>query len=183
MAHAPRASCSSSTTRRRIALMHARAARISSKSLRPTTTARTIGRIGATERSIPRGICGGSLSGCAVPRLDRDLDSAFAALSDSSRREMIRMLLHKPRRAGELAQGIAMSPQALSRHLRVLRKAGLVTEAGIEGGAGVRGCSVHPAAFQPVQLWLAQVEELWRGQLHAFKSYAESPQRGRKPKV
>lgn len=32
-----------------------------------------------------------------------------------SRREMIRMLLHKPRRAGELAQTVAMSPQALSR--------------------------------------------------------------------
>jgi hypothetical protein len=78
-----------------------------------------------------------------------NLDSAFAALSDSSRREMIRMLLHR-------------------RHLRVLRKAGLVSEEGIEDDARVRIYSVHPAAFQPVQQWLAQVEELWRGQLHAF---------------
>jgi DNA-binding transcriptional ArsR family regulator len=112
-----------------------------------------------------------------------DLDAAFAALSDSSRREMIRMLLHQPRRAGELAQGIAMSPQALSRHLRVLRKAGLVSEEGIEDDARVRVYSVHPAAFQPVQQWLAHVEELWRGQLHAFKSYAEHSQRRRKPKA
>jgi DNA-binding transcriptional ArsR family regulator len=66
------------------------------------------------------------------------LDAAFAALSDSSRREIIRMLLHKPRRADELAQSVAMSPQALSRHLRVLRKAGLVAEEGIEEDARVR---------------------------------------------
>jgi DNA-binding transcriptional ArsR family regulator len=92
-----------------------------------------------------------------------ELDAAFAALSDSSRREMIRMLLHKPRRAGELAEGVDMSPQALSRHLRVLRKAGLVSEEGIEADA--------------------QVEELWRCQLQAFKSYAESSARGRKPKT
>jgi DNA-binding transcriptional ArsR family regulator len=111
-----------------------------------------------------------------------ELNAAFAALSDASRREVIRMLLHKPRRAGELAQGINMSPQALSRHLRVLRKAGLVAEEGIEQDARVRIYSVHPAAFQPVQQWLAQIEELWRGQLQAFKSYAENSPRGRKAK-
>ena len=111
------------------------------------------------------------------------LDAAFAALSDSSRREMIRMLLQKPRRAGELADSVDMSPQALSRHLRVLRKAGLIAEEGIENDARVRVYSVQPTAFQPVQQWLAQVEDLWRGQLQAFKSYAESTQRGRKPRT
>jgi DNA-binding transcriptional ArsR family regulator len=109
-----------------------------------------------------------------------DLDAAFSALSDASRREMIRTLLHKPKRAGELAQSVNMSPQALSRHLRVLRRAGLVSEEGIEEDARVRIYSVHPAALQPVQQWLAQVEELWRAQLHAFKAYAENSQRGRK---
>ena len=93
---------------------------------------------------------------------------------------MIRALLHRPQRAGELAQSVNMSPQALSRHLRMLRKAGLVFEEGIENDARVRLYSVHPAAFQPVQQWLAQVEELWRGQLHAFKAYAESSPRNRK---
>jgi DNA-binding transcriptional ArsR family regulator len=105
------------------------------------------------------------------------LNAAFAALSDAGRREMIRVLLQKPRRAGELAACIAMSPQALSRHLRVLRKAGLVSEQGIEEDARVRVYSVHPAAFQPVQQWLAQAEDLWRRQLHSFKIYAENPRR------
>jgi DNA-binding transcriptional ArsR family regulator len=111
-----------------------------------------------------------------------NLDAAFNALSDTSRREIIRTLLQQPRRAGELAESIDMSPQALSRHLRILRRAGLVSETGIEHDARVRVYSVHAAAFQPVQQWLAQVEELWRGQLQAFKAYAENSQRGRKPK-
>jgi len=105
------------------------------------------------------------------------LNAAFAALSDASRREMIRVLLHRPRRAGELAECIDMSPQALSRHLRVLRKAGLVLEQGIENDARVRVYSVHPSAFEPVQEWMAQVEDLWRRQLHSFKAFAEGGRR------
>lgn len=105
------------------------------------------------------------------------LSAAFGALSDASRREMIRLLVQKPRRAGELAECINMSPQALSRHLRVLRKAGLVSEHGIENDARVRIYSVQAPAFEPVQHWIAQVEDLWRRQLHAFKSFAENPRR------
>jgi len=108
---------------------------------------------------------------------DIRLNAAFGALSDASRREMIRLLLQKPRRAGELAACVEMSPQALSRHLRVLRKAGLVSEQGIENDARVRVYSIHPDAFQPVQHWMAQVEGLWRRQLHAFKAFAENPRR------
>jgi DNA-binding transcriptional ArsR family regulator len=111
------------------------------------------------------------------------IDSAFAALSDASRREMIRVLLQKPRRAGELAECLDMSPQALSRHLRVLRKAGLISEQGIEEDARVRIYRVHPSAFQPVQQWMAQVEDLWRRQLLAFKSFAENPERAGKLKA
>jgi DNA-binding transcriptional ArsR family regulator len=106
-----------------------------------------------------------------------ELSAAFGALSDASRRQMIRLLLQKPRRAGELAECIDMSPQALSRHLRVLRKAGLVSEQGIERDARVRIYSVHATAFQPVQDFMAQVENLWQRQLQAFKAFAENPRR------
>jgi DNA-binding transcriptional ArsR family regulator len=113
---------------------------------------------------------------------DFQLNAAFGALADASRREMIRLLLQKPRRAGELAECIDMSPQALSRHLRVLRKAGLVSERGIENDARVRIYSVHANALQPVQHWMAQVEDLWRRQLQAFKAFAEDPRRAGKHK-
>ena len=113
---------------------------------------------------------------------NQHLDLAFAALADASRREVIRLLLHRPRRPGELAGCIDMSPQALSRHLRVLRRAGLIAEQGVDGDARARLYSVHPAAFQPVQGWMAQVEDLWRRQLDSFRTYAESAHRNRKPK-
>ncbi|HEY6620751.1 MAG TPA: metalloregulator ArsR/SmtB family transcription factor [Steroidobacteraceae bacterium] len=96
---------------------------------------------------------------------DFQLSAAFGALSDASRREMIRLLLQKPRRAGELAERVAMSAQALSRHLRVLRKAGLVSEQGVANDARVRIYSVHASAFEPVQHWMAQMENLWRRRL------------------
>jgi DNA-binding transcriptional ArsR family regulator len=111
-----------------------------------------------------------------------DLDATFAALSDATRREIIRNLLQKPRRAGELAAMVSMSPQALSRHLRLMRRAGLVVEEGIDSDARVRVYSVHPDAFAPVQSWLAEVEDAWRRQLQAFKAYAEHTQRSRKQK-
>ena len=109
-----------------------------------------------------------------------DLDATFVALSDATRREIIRNLLQKPRRAGELADMVSMSPQALSRHLRLMRRAGLVVEEGIDSDARVRVYSVHPDAFVPVQSWLAEVEDAWRRQLQAFKAYAEQTQRARK---
>ena len=111
-----------------------------------------------------------------------DLDASFSALSDATRREMLRTLLQKPRRAGELAECVSMSPQALSRHLKVLRKAGLIVEDGVENDARVSVYHVHPGAFEPLQDWLAQVEELWRRQLHAFKTYAETIHRSRRGK-
>jgi DNA-binding transcriptional ArsR family regulator len=109
-----------------------------------------------------------------------DLDASFAALSDSTRRDIVRMLLYKPLRAGELAESVEMSPQALSRHLRVLRKVGLVVEQTLEKDARVRIYSVRMVALQPVQEWLWHMDGLWRQQPESFKSYAESTHRGRR---
>jgi DNA-binding transcriptional ArsR family regulator len=109
-----------------------------------------------------------------------DLDAAFAALADPTRRGVIRALLRKPHRAGELANAVAMSPPALSRHLRVLRAAGLIVDAGVEEDARVRVFSVAPAAFAPMREWLDQVEDLWREQLQSFKAHAERSRRVRK---
>jgi DNA-binding transcriptional ArsR family regulator len=105
------------------------------------------------------------------------LDSAFAALSDSTRRAVIRALLKKPLRAGELAESVEMSPPALSRHLRVLRKAGLIVEEGVEHDARVSVYRVNLAAFAPARTWLEQVEDLWHVQLQAFKEHAERARR------
>lgn len=102
-----------------------------------------------------------------------DLDAAFSALADPTRRAVIRALLRKPLRAGELAERVDMSPPALTRHLRVLREAGLIIEEGVEADARVRVYTVDLDAFAPVKDWLAQIEELWHEQLQAFKEHVE----------
>jgi DNA-binding transcriptional ArsR family regulator len=111
-----------------------------------------------------------------------DLDAAFSALADPTRRAVIRALLRKPLRAGELAERVDMSPPALTRHLRVLREAGLIVEEGVEADARVRVYTVDLDAFAPVKDWLAQIEELWHEQLQAFKEHVERVgRRSRKP--
>lgn len=110
------------------------------------------------------------------------LDSAFSALSDPKRRAVIRELMKRPRRAGELADDVSMSPPALSRHLRVLRRSGLIVEEAIEEDARVRMYRVKPSAFKPMSEWLARVEDFWRDQLGAFKAHAEKAGRTRGPR-
>jgi DNA-binding transcriptional ArsR family regulator len=109
-----------------------------------------------------------------------DRGDSFAALADETRRGAIRALMDKPMSAGELARYLAVSPQALSRHLRVLRKAGLVAEAGLKEDARVRIYRARPVALEPVQEWLWAIEDIWRRQLDSFKTYAESNHRTRR---
>jgi len=106
-----------------------------------------------------------------------NLDSTFNALADSTRRAVIGALLREPRRAGELAQEVGMSAPALSRHLRVLRRASLITEQSIESDARVRVYRLNPNALAPLRSWLEEAAALWEEQLEAFKAYAERSHR------
>ncbi len=109
----------------------------------------------------------------APPVASRELDTAFAALADGKRREVIGALLARPQRAGELAREVGLSPPALSRHLRILRRAGLVHEDGDAADARVRIYRVKEAGFGPVSDWIADVEAFWTAQLAGFKAHAE----------
>ena len=77
-----------------------------------------------------------------------------------------------------------MSAPALSRHLRVLREAGLIVEDGVDHDARISVYKVDLEAFEPVRNWLDEVEEHWHEQLASFKDYAEArhAQRKRRPK-
>src|SRR5438132_7270222 len=57
-----------------------------------------------------------------------DLDAALRALADPNRRRILAVVRDQARAVGEIAEQVAMSQQAVSHHLRVLRGAGLVTE-------------------------------------------------------
>jgi len=105
----------------------------------------------------------------AAQRLDR----TFAALADPTRRRVVDLLRKRPRRAGELAEAVAMTRPAMSRHLRVLRHSGLVEEDDLEDDARVRVYRLRPERFAEVRDWLAEVELFWTDQLEAFKAHVE----------
>jgi DNA-binding transcriptional ArsR family regulator len=101
------------------------------------------------------------------------LDRTLAALADPTRREVIDLLRQRPRRASEIAEALASSRPAMSRHLRLLRQSGLVTQTELEHDARVRVYRLRPEPFAELRGWLQEVESFWTVQLSAFKAHAE----------
>ena len=107
------------------------------------------------------------------------LDETFFALSDPTRRKTVDLLRKRSRRAGELAEALAMSPAAMSRHLRVLRTSGLVEEEHGGDDARVRMYRLRQERLVELRSWIDEALALWEGELASFKSYAERT-RGKK---
>jgi DNA-binding transcriptional ArsR family regulator len=106
------------------------------------------------------------------------IDQAFDALAEPTRRRVVELLLDHPRSAGELAAASSMSSPAMSKHLRVLRKSGLVSEKPSERDARVRVYSLRPEPFMTLADWMAEVQEFWNEQLGSFKEYADKRSEG-----
>lgn len=101
------------------------------------------------------------------------LDQTLTALADPLRRRVIGLLREQPRRSGELAEALSVSRPVMSRHLRVLRRARLVTEQILEDDARGRVYQLHPEPLGELREWLEEVEAFWEDQLGAFKAHAE----------
>jgi DNA-binding transcriptional ArsR family regulator len=110
----------------------------------------------------------------AAARGGDPLGAAIAALADPTRRGVVALRARGPQRAGDIAAALAMSPPTLSRHLRVLRRGGLIADDEPEHDARVRLYRLQPLALVPLQGWLAELEAAWADQLQAFKAHAES---------
>ncbi|MES1185462.1 MAG: metalloregulator ArsR/SmtB family transcription factor [Myxococcales bacterium] len=108
------------------------------------------------------------------------LDQTLGALADPTRRGVIELLRQEPRRASELAERLRMTRPAMSRHLRILRKSGLVSESEPEHDARVRVYRLERAPFAELRGWLSEVEAFWGDQLLAFKQHAEKRARRKK---
>jgi DNA-binding transcriptional ArsR family regulator len=106
--------------------------------------------------------------------LDREsLDRTLSALADPTRRGVIDLLRKKQRKASDLADALGITRPAMSRHLRVLRKSGLVREEGHEGDARLRIYHLERAPFDDLEGWLEEVRAFWKDQLSAFQAYAD----------
>jgi DNA-binding transcriptional ArsR family regulator len=98
------------------------------------------------------------------------LDAVFGALSDRSRRAMIVRLARAPATIGELAEPFAMSLPAVSKHVRVLERAGLVRRA-VDGR--VHHCSLDPRRLRDAEAWIAKYAQFWESTLDALAQFAE----------
>ncbi|HEV2270060.1 MAG TPA: metalloregulator ArsR/SmtB family transcription factor [Steroidobacteraceae bacterium] len=105
----------------------------------------------------------------SAPALDRTL----AALADPHRRRVVDLLRERPHRAGELAQAARVSFPAMSRHLKTLRKSGLVDEDRDEFDARVRIYRLRPEGMAELKTWLAETDAMWARQLSAFKAHLQ----------
>lgn len=101
------------------------------------------------------------------------IDDTFAALADPARRRAIELLARRPHRAGELAQALRVSPSAMSKHLRILRVRGLVTETHPEHDTRVRIYTLRSAGMADLRAWLETAERGWTEQLGAFAEHLE----------
>jgi len=101
------------------------------------------------------------------------LDTTLAALADPTRRQVVDLLGAGPRPAGALAAATGTSRPMMSRHLRVLRTGGLVTEERDESDGRRRLYRLRPERFVALQAWLDQVQSFWTQQLGSFKEHAE----------
>lgn len=99
-----------------------------------------------------------------------ELDSVFRALSDRTRRALLARLARGPARVTDLAEPFDMSLAAVSKHLRVLERAGLVDRA-IDGR--VHQCSLSAGPLGDAERWLGHYRTFWDDQLESLARYVE----------
>lgn len=94
----------------------------------------------------------------------------FAALANPTRRKLLELLAESPLTAGQLANRFELSRPAISEHLSVLRKAGLVRDR-VDGRERIYELDAGPLA--DVNEWLRPFERHWRQQLSALSAYLD----------
>ncbi|HZN15362.1 MAG TPA: metalloregulator ArsR/SmtB family transcription factor [Acidimicrobiales bacterium] len=95
------------------------------------------------------------------------------ALSDPVRLDVVQRLSKGPLRAGELSDSLGVSAPTMSKHLRVLLKAGVVTDERVREDARVRVFRLRPQSVVALQAWLDQLQAHWNENLQSFKRHVE----------
>lgn len=98
------------------------------------------------------------------------LDAVFSALGDPTRRAILAQLAEGETRVTELAEPHRMSLPAISKHLRVLESAGLVTKQ--KAGRVVR-CSLNADPLKDAAEWVGHYRRFWEGQFDRLERYLE----------
>jgi DNA-binding transcriptional ArsR family regulator len=102
-----------------------------------------------------------------------ELAPLLHALADPTRLGIVQCLSTGPRRAGQLAEESGLSAAATSKHLRVLLRAGVVTDERPPADARVRIFRLQPESMAALRAWLDQLQAQWDDHLRSFKRHVE----------
>ena len=101
--------------------------------------------------------------------------STFEALAQPTRREILDLLREGERSVGELVARVSLSQPGVSKHLRVLRDAGLVR---VRVDAQRRLYGVRPEPLSEIDAWLAPYRHLWADRLDALERHLDANEGG-----
>ncbi len=96
------------------------------------------------------------------------LDSLFTALSDRTRRDIVARLSAGEATVTELAEPYAMSMQAVSQHIRVLERSGLISQG---RHRQTRPCRLEPAALEAALSWIEENRRTWSDRMDRLETH------------
>ena len=103
------------------------------------------------------------------------LDAMFAALADRTRRDIVARLSRGEATVKELAEPYPMSMQAVSQHIAVLERSGLVTRG---RHRQTRPCRLEPAALESAVSWIEQSRRIWSERMDRLEEHLDHLQGG-----
>src|SRR5690606_16302624 len=115
---------------------------------------------------------------CSLVHIDC-VDTAFTVVAEPNRRAILDLLVSSPQSVGDLERELGLSQPAVSKHLRVLREAGLV-EARVE--AQRRIYRVRPEPLMELDAWLEPYRRLWSKHLDALERHLDRMNKQNNPK-
>jgi DNA-binding transcriptional ArsR family regulator len=110
---------------------------------------------------------------------DADLDAIFSALADPTRRAILRKLSEEDASVLELGKPFNMSQPAISKHLKVLERAGLISRG---KDAQRRPCRLEPQRLKQVAEWLGTYRQFWADSYVRLDDYLQELQAGEPPR-
>ena len=99
-----------------------------------------------------------------------NLDLAFQALADPTRRTMMDRLARGPASVSELARPLSMSLPAVLLHLKVLEEGGLIKS---EKAGRVRTCRIEPQILSQAEHWIAERRQMWERNLDRLGAFLD----------
>jgi len=99
-----------------------------------------------------------------------DVVAPFDVLAEPTRRRILDLLLERPRLVGDLTEQLGLSQPGTSKHLRVLREAGLVQ---VRPEAQRRWYELRPAPLREVDAWLAPYRRMWSDSFDALERHLD----------